>query len=168
MAGYLDREAQPIVDGWLDTGDLGFLLEGELVLTGRAKDVIVLRGRNHAPQDLERAVDEVEGVRTGCAIAVGRVSEEGEQVLLFVEARTPREGLAEDCVRAVQAATGLRPDLVQLVEPGTLPRTSSGKLRRSEALRRWESGELTPPQSVTPLRLAGVLARSALARWRHG
>lgn len=168
MAGYLDRTEQPIVDGWLDTGDLGFVFEGELVITGRAKDVIVLRGRNHAPQDLERAVDEVEGVRTGCAVAVGRVSEAGEQVLLFVEVREPREGMADDCMRAVQAATGLRPDLVQLLEPGTLPRTSSGKLRRGEAMRRWEAGELTPPESVTALRLAGALARSALARWRHG
>ena len=168
MAGYLDRQVQPIVDGWLDTGDLGFVFEGELVITGRAKDVIVLRGRNHAPQDLERAVDEVEGVRTGCAVAVGRVSELGEQVLLFVEVRVPREGMAKDCLEAVQGATGLRPDLVQLLEPGTLPRTSSGKLRRAEALRRWEADALTPPESVTPLRLAGAMARSALARWRHG
>jgi len=168
MAGYLDRDRQPIVDGWLDTGDLGFLIDGELVITGRAKDVIVLRGRNHAPQDLERAVDDVPGVRTGCAVAVGRVSENGEQVLVFVEARSPREGMADDCIRAIQGATGLRPDLVQLLEPGTLPRTSSGKLRRGEALKRWEAGELTPPQSVTALRLAGALARSALARWRHG
>ncbi len=168
MLGYLNRAIQPIVDGWLDTGDLGFLHNGELVVTGRGKDVIVLRGRNHAPQDIERAVDTVEGARTGCAVAVGRISQEGEQLLVFVEVRTPREGLADDCIRAIQAASGLRPDLVQLLDPGTLPRTSSGKLRRSESLRRWEAGELAAPQSVTPIRLAGALARSALARWRHG
>jgi len=168
MQGYLDRDTQPIVDGWLDTGDLGFLYDGELVVTGRGKDIIVLRGRNHAPQDIERAVDDVEGARTGCAVAVGRISQDGEQLLVFVEVRTPREGLADDCIRAIQAACGLRPNLVQLLEPGTLPRTSSGKLRRSEALRRWESGKLAAPHSVTPIRLAGALARSALARWRHG
>ncbi len=167
MQGYLDRETQPIVDGWLDTGDLGFLVDGELVITGRAKDVIVLRGRNHAPQDIERAVDGVEGVRTGCAVAVGRVGENGEELIVFVEARTPREAMAEDCVRAIQGAVGLKPDLVAVLAPGTLPRTSSGKLRRGEALRRWEDGSLTPPDAVTPLRLAGALARSALARWRH-
>ncbi len=167
MKGYLNRDEQPIVDGWLDTGDLGFLWEGELVITGRAKDIIVHRGQNHAPQDLERAVDPVEGVRTGCAIAVGEVSESGEQLLIFVEVRTAREGMAEDVAQAVRKASGLSPDLVLLLEPGTLPRTSSGKLRRAEALRRWQAKTLTPPDKVTALRMAGVLARSALARWRH-
>ena len=166
MQGYLDRTEQPIVDGWLDTGDLGFLAEGELVVTGRAKDVIVLRGRNHAPQDIERVVDTVDGTRTGCAVAVGHVTEQGERLLVFVEARTPRGDLADACMRAIQAATGLRPDLVLILEPGTLPRTSSGKLRRGLALRRWLDGTLTPPESVTMLRLAGAMARSTLARWR--
>jgi acyl-CoA synthetase (AMP-forming)/AMP-acid ligase II len=167
MKGYLDRDEQPIVDGWLNTGDLGFLTRGELVITGRAKDVIVLRGRNHAPQDLERAVDPVEGIRTGCAVAVGVVGEQGEQLIVFVEARSPREDLARDCLHAIQKATGLRPDLVLVLEPGTLPRTSSGKLRRGESLRRWQAGTLVPPQSVSVLKLAGTMARSTLARWRH-
>jgi fatty-acyl-CoA synthase len=167
MKGYLDREAQPIVDGWLHTGDLGFLHKGELVVTGRAKDIIVLRGKNHAPQDIERSVDSVEGVRTGCAVAVGDVGEKGEQLLVFVEARDTRTDLADDCMRAIQAATGLRADLVLILEPGTLPRTSSGKLRRGESLRRWKAGELVPPEAVSVLQLAGVMARSTLARWRN-
>jgi acyl-CoA synthetase (AMP-forming)/AMP-acid ligase II len=167
MTGYQDRDEQPIVDGWLDTGDRGFLHEGALVITGRAKDLIVLRGRNHAPQDIERAVDPVDGVRAGCAVAVANIGENGEELLVFVEVRTPRQGLAEDCSKAVLAATGLRPDLVLLLEPGTLPRTSSGKLRRGEALRRYQADALLPPDAVTPVRLAGALARSALARWRH-
>ena len=166
MQGYLDRTEQPIVDGWLDTGDLGFIDQGELVVTGRAKDIIVLRGKNHAPQDIERAVDPVEGVRTGCTVAVGDVGERGERLLVFVEARTPRTSLADDCMRAIQSATGLRADLVLVLEPGTLPRTSSGKLRRSESLRRFHSGELVPPKAVTVVRLAGAMARSTLARWR--
>ena len=167
MKGYLDRDEQPIVDGWLDTGDLGFLVDGALVVTGRAKDIIVLRGRNHAPQDIERAVDIVDGVRTGCAVAVGHVGEDGEQLFVFVEARTPREALADDCIRAIRSATGLQPDLVLVLEPGTLPRTSSGKLRRGESLRRWRANELVPPESVSVVRLMGAMARSTLARWRH-
>lgn len=163
MAGYLDREAQPIRDGWLDTGDLGFIVDGELFISGRAKDVIILRGQNHAPHDIEQAVDVVEGVRAGCAVAVGDLTEDGERLLVFVEYRdAPRPDLAADCHKAITAATGLSPDLVLALAPGTLPRTSSGKLRRAEALRRHTAGELTAPEKVTPWLIAGAMARSVL------
>ncbi len=166
MQGYLGRDVQPIVDGWLDTGDLGVIVDGELVITGRAKDVIIQRGHNHAPHDLERALDVVEGVRTGCAAAVADLTEDGERVLIFVEVREVREGQADACTQAVRAATGLTPDLVVLLEPGTLPRTSSGKIRRAETLHRFREGTLTPPRAVTPTMLAGVLATSWLAHLR--
>lgn len=162
MSGYLGRATQPFdAEGWLDTGDLGFFDAGALVICGRAKDTIVLRGQNHHPHDLERAVDGVPGVRTGCAVAVGHISEEGEQVIVFVEVRAPEAGQAEACRAAIRAATGVDPDLVVLLEPGTLPRTSSGKLRRGEALRQYLAGALLPPEQVTPLLLAGAMARSA-------
>jgi acyl-CoA synthetase (AMP-forming)/AMP-acid ligase II len=167
MAGYLGRSEQPIVDGWLDTGDLGLLMDGELFITGRAKDVIVIRGQNHRPWEVERAADAVEGVRTGCSAAVGDASEGPERLLLFVEARAPRPELAEQCKKAVQAATGLEAALVVVLEPGTLPRTSSGKIRRAETRKQWLAGTLAPPDSVGPLLLAGALARSAWARFRH-
>ena len=77
MKGYLGDLPDPVVDGWLDTGDLGFLWEGELYITGRAKDVIVLRGRNHAPHEFEAAVSRLSGIHTGCVVAVGEVTEEG-------------------------------------------------------------------------------------------
>ncbi|HEX6863871.1 MAG TPA: AMP-binding protein, partial [Thermoanaerobaculia bacterium] len=73
MDGYLnapEATARALRDGWLDTGDLGFLRGGELYLTGRAKDVIILRGRNYAPEEIERSLESVPGVRTGCAVAV--------------------------------------------------------------------------------------------------
>ena len=162
MRGYLNEQAQPIVDGWLDTGDLGFLRGGELYISGRDKDVVILRGRNHSPQDLEGALDGLEGVRPGCVIAVGMVDAEGERLVLFVEVRAPQPDLAEACRRAVLAHSGLDPSLVVLLEPGTLPRTSSGKLRRAEALRQWQAGLLLPPERVTPWLLAGALAKSAL------
>jgi acyl-CoA synthetase (AMP-forming)/AMP-acid ligase II len=169
MVGYLGRDAQPFDGPWLDTGDLGFVDEGELVIVGRAKDVIVHRGRNHAPQDLERAADAVPGVRTGCVVAVGDLAEGAERVVVLVEVRERHPGQADAVVAAVRAATGVTPDLVVLLDPGTLPRTSSGKLRRAEALARLRAGTLLPPAEVTPLRLAGALARSFLghlrARW---
>jgi acyl-CoA synthetase (AMP-forming)/AMP-acid ligase II len=166
LHSYFGRADRPVVEGWLDTGDLGARWEGELFLTGRAKDLIILRGQNHLPQDFERAADAVPGVRTGCSAAVAAHSEEGERLVLFVEARSggeaTAEGLAEACRRAVLAATGVEPHLVLVLEPGTLPRTSSGKMRRGEALRRWQAGSLTPPDKVGPWMMAGALARSAL------
>ncbi|MFN7145984.1 MAG: FAD-dependent monooxygenase, partial [Myxococcota bacterium] len=92
MRGYLhqpERTAAVLRDGWLDTGDLGFLHGGELFLTGRAKDVLILRGRNHAPHEIEQAVDIVEGVRAGCAAAVAWRPEDAEEerLVVFVEVR---------------------------------------------------------------------------------
>ena len=189
FAGYLhqpERTAEVLVNGWLDTGDLGFLHHGELYLTGRAKDVVILRGQNHAPHEIEQAVDGVEGVRTGCAAAVAWLPEgaEGEHLLLFVEMKAeivqapwrsqrpeagvgpPSGDVADRCAAAVLAATGLDPALVVLLTPGTLPRTSSGKIRRGEALRRWLAGELFPPEEVNAWRLAGALAKGTIAHWR--
>jgi acyl-CoA synthetase (AMP-forming)/AMP-acid ligase II len=173
MEGYLDdplATARVLRDGWLDTGDLGFLAEGELYLTGRAKDVVILRGRNHAPEEIERAVEGIPGVRTGCAVAASWLPEdaEGERLVLFVEAARqagPEElaELPEACRAAVLGATGLAVDEVEVLRPGTLPRTSSGKLRRAETLRLWLAGELTPPEPVTAFRMAGAMARSGLA-----
>ncbi|MEM7481126.1 MAG: fatty acyl-AMP ligase [Acidobacteriota bacterium] len=173
MEGYLNRPratAEALVDGWLDTGDLGFLRHGELYLTGRAKDLVVLRGRNHAPEEIEHPVYGVAGVRSGCAAAVSWLPEgEGqEELVLFVETARDAtdeeiEGLPEACRRAVLAAAGVAPDRVVPLEPGTLPRTTSGKLRRQEALRLYLGEELTPPNRVTPIGMLGALARSGFA-----
>jgi acyl-CoA synthetase (AMP-forming)/AMP-acid ligase II len=180
MAGYLgrpDMTREVVRDGWFDTGDLGFLFDGELYLTGRAKDVIILRGRNHSPVEVEAAMDGVPGVRTGCAVAASWLPDgaEGEQLLVLVEAGrevAPQAypAVAEACGAAVRAATGLAPDIVEVLTPGSLPRTSSGKLRRQESLRRYLEDELTPPEPVTALRMIGAVARSGieLARTRWG
>ena len=181
MDGYLgdpEATARALRDGWLDTGDLGFLREGELYLTGRAKDVVILRGRNYAPEEIERAVEGVPGVRAGCVVAASWLPEDasGEALALFVEASraaTAAElaALPEACREAVLGATHLSPDRVVVLAPGTLPRTSSGKLRRGETLRLHLAGELTAPDPVTPLRLAGAMARSSRAyarmRWER-
>jgi len=173
MDGYLDQPeatAEVLRDGWLDTGDLGFLHDGQLFLTGRAKDLLILRGRNHSPHEVEDAVAEVSGARAGCAVAVSWLPEGdiGERLLLLVEARRDVPGsaypqIASECAAAVRAAAGLHPDRVEVLAAGTLPRTSSGKLRRAETLRRWLAGELDPPAPVTPLRVLAAAARSRLA-----
>jgi len=169
MEEYLGQPeaTRAVLDGgWLDTGDLGFVQDGELVVCGRVKDVVVLRGANHAPQEFEDALDGVSGVRTGCAVALGFVPPggDGEELLLLVETTSgARPDLVDRIRAAVAERTGVRPHTVQLLAPGTLPRTSSGKLRRSEALRRWATDALHPPARVTAVRLVGEMLRSALA-----
>ncbi len=179
MEGYLEdpeATARSLVEGWLDTGDRGFVHEGGLYLTGREKDVLILRGRNHAPHEVEQAVDQIPGVRTGCAAAVSYRPEGAptEKLVLFVEhtrevQRGEREALPERCTRAVRQVAGLNVDEVVTLAPGTLPRTSSGKIRRGEALRRHLAGELRAPDDIGPIKLVGAMLRSswALARTRR-
>ena len=173
MAGYLhqpERTAATIVDGWLDTGDLGFVCDGEIYICGRTKDVVIIRGRNYAPHEIEQALDAVPGARPGCAAAVGHREEDAEEerLIVFVEARAPGPSLAMRCHGAILTTTGLDAGLVVVLAPGTLPRTSSGKIRRGETLRRWLAGALTPPGKVTSWMLAGELAKGMLAHWRRG
>jgi acyl-CoA synthetase (AMP-forming)/AMP-acid ligase II len=170
MCGYFGNEqasAQAIQDGWLDTGDVGFELGGELYVCGRAKDVVIIRGANHAPQEFEECLEQVEGLRTGCAVALGVVPEpSGSEELLILAERAggpADETLPERVRAAIVERTGIRPHTVEILQPGTLPRTSSGKLRRQEALRRYLAGELTPPKKVTARSVAAEMARGAAA-----
>ncbi len=176
MDGYLgepELTALALRGGWLDTGDLGFIHQGELFVTGRKKDVLILRGRNHAPHPLEQACDVVAGVRTGCVAAASYRPEgaPGERLLLFVEHASDAtaeqiEALPQACIDEVLRVTGLKADLVLELSPGTLPRTSSGKIRRGQALALWRAGELVPPDQVGLLKVAGIMAGSALAYLR--
>jgi len=165
--GQAEATLRALAGGWLDTGDLGFVEEGELYLHGRAKDVVILRGANHAPDDLEAPLEGVAGLRRGCAVAVGFEPDgEGEELLVLAERRpgvAEENGLAEAARRAILERTGVRAHTVVLLAPGTLPRTSSGKLRRGEALRRFLAGELSPPRRPTAVAMVGAVARSALA-----
>ncbi|MGA8892103.1 MAG: AMP-binding protein, partial [Anaeromyxobacteraceae bacterium] len=149
MQGYLGDAAgtdRALRDGWLDTGDLGFHAGGELFVHGRARDLVIVRGQNHAPDEFEACLAGVDGLRPGCAVALGFLPEggDGEELLLLAE-RTrdagPDDELLERAIReAVLSRTGVRPHTVRLLAPGTLPRTSSGKMRRGEALRRFQAG----------------------------
>ncbi|TQM77990.1 acyl-CoA synthetase (AMP-forming)/AMP-acid ligase II [Saccharothrix saharensis] len=135
---------------WLRTGDLGALRTGELYVVGRIKDLIVIDGRNHYPQDVEAAATEADDViRRGHVAAFAVPSDGGEALVVVAErtARTPRESVDQSRVRArVRAAVSRRYDVrvrdVLVVEPGSVPRTSSGKLSRSACRDRYLAGDL--------------------------
>ena len=139
-----DATAALFRDGWLCTGDLGYVVDGELVLCGRIKDVIIVGGRNVFPEDIERAVGALDGVRAGNVIAFGVEGYKGkESVVVVAEVRTDDA----DAVRhAIHHRTldvcGLPPRDVMLVHAGTLPKTSSGKLQRAKCREQYLDEEL--------------------------
>jgi fatty-acyl-CoA synthase len=132
-------------DGWLRSGDLGYLVDGELVICGRIKDLIIVGGRNVYPEDVERAAATVEGVRAGNVIAFAVDGRRGKEALVVVaESKDPDlEGVRAAVAGRVREVVGLPPEEVVLVEPGTLPKTSSGKLQRSLCRSRYLSAALS-------------------------
>ncbi|MAM39191.1 MAG: acyl-CoA synthetase [Erythrobacter sp.] len=137
-----------LVDGWLDTGDMGYLGDGYLFIVGRAKDMIIINGKNHWPQDIEWAVEQLPGFNHGDIAAFSIETENGEEapaVLVHCRVSEPDERikLRDQIADKVRGVTGMS-CVVELVPPRTLPRTSSGKLSRAKAKRLYLSGELQP------------------------
>ena len=151
MVGYYrDPEATEacMKDGWLDTGDMGYMSGGYIFIVGRAKDMIIINGKNHWPQDIEWAVEQLPGFKSGdiAAFAItGPSGEETPAVLVHCRVSDPQERgrLRDDIRERVRAITGITP-VVELVPPRTLPRTSSGKLSRTKARNLYLTGEIVP------------------------
>jgi fatty-acyl-CoA synthase len=131
-------------EGWLCTGDLAYLLDGELVICGRIKDVIIVGGRNVFPEDIERAVGEIEGVRNGNVIAFGVDGYKGkETVIVVAEVKSDQLDQVRQAIHhSALEVSGLPPRDIMLVKPGTLPKTSSGKLQRAKCRESYLLGEL--------------------------
>ncbi|HKA83194.1 MAG TPA: AMP-binding protein [Acidimicrobiales bacterium] len=146
-----DANAQLFHEGWLRTGDLAYLLDGQLVMCGRIKDVIIVGGRNLFPEDVERAVGQLDGVRAGNVIAFGVDGDRGRESLVVVaESRAVDDDVAalrRRVAEQVRDAIGVPARDVVLVAPGTLPKTSSGKLQRSLCRRQYRDGRLAPVDS---------------------
>jgi fatty-acyl-CoA synthase len=135
-------------DGWLDTGDMGYLSEGSLYIVGRAKDMIIINGKNHWPQDIEWAVEQIPGFKAGDIAAFSITTPGGEETpAVLVQCRTSdaeERGRLRDAIRErVRSITGMN-CVVELVPPRTLPRTSSGKLSRAKARSLYLTGEIQP------------------------
>ena len=151
MVGYFrDPEATEacLVDGWLDTGDMGYQVDGYLFIVGRAKDMIIINGKNHWPQDIEWAVEQLPGFNHGDIAAFSVETENGEEapaVLVHCRVSDPVARIElRDMIRdKVRSITGMN-CIVELVPPRTLPRTSSGKLSRAKAKKLYLSGEIEP------------------------
>ncbi|EAQ28966.1 acyl-CoA synthase [Erythrobacter sp. NAP1] len=133
---------------WLDTGDMGYMADGYLFIVGRAKDMIIINGKNHWPQDIEWAVEQLPGFNHGDIAAFALETEGGEEapaVLVHCRVSDPVERLKlrEQISDKVRSVTGMS-CVVELVPPRTLPRTSSGKLSRAKAKKLYLSGEIVP------------------------
>ncbi len=135
-------------DGWLYTGDMGYLSDGYIYIVGRAQDMIIINGRNHWPQDIEWAVEQLPGFKAGDIAAFAITTPGGEETpAVLVQCRTSdtdeRARLRDAIRERVRAITGLQ-CVVELVPPRTLPRTSSGKLSRAKARNLYLTGEIQP------------------------
>jgi 1-acyl-sn-glycerol-3-phosphate acyltransferase len=165
--GYLHDEtaSRELFRGdWLDTGDMGYIVGGDLFVTSRVKDLIKRAGRNIYPYEVERAVGAVAGVRRGCVAAFGVAGDALTERLIVVaetaEAERTHAQLRDGVERAVSQVLGFAPDDVALVRPDTVPKTASGKIRRPACRQLYERGELQRPAVAVPLQYARL--------WWHG
>ena len=151
MAGYFrDPEATDacMADGWLDTGDMGYMSDGYVYIVGRAKDMIIVNGKNHWPQDIEWAVEQLPGFKAGDIAAFAITTPGGEETpAVLVQCRSSDEHervrLREEIRERVRSVTGMN-CVIELIPPRTLPRTSSGKLSRAKARNLYLNGDLKP------------------------
>lgn len=162
MAGYFEmpEETRAVLDpdGWLNTGDIGYLAEGSLTITGRQKDLIIIRGRNIWPQDIEHIAETQPEVRSGGAVAFAAPDAEGDDTcVLLVECRETqperRAELSARLAQLVQRELALE-CRVELVPMHYLPRTSSGKLSRARARQLFVADQNDPQQAAGGDRVA--------------
>lgn len=169
-----EATASTFREGALYTGDLGYVWQGEVYITGRMKDLIIQNGRNIHPQSVEWAVADLPGVRPGNVVAFSRPGADTEEIVLALETRPDAPAdLAEQVAAAVQSHLALKVADVVLLEAGTLPKTSSGKLQRRQARTLYLTGQLgrtgsrTPGAAADKVTVAKHLAKGLLSRAKN-
>jgi fatty-acyl-CoA synthase len=160
--------------GWLNSGDRGYRADGEIFITGRVKDLILKAGRNLYPHEIEEITGGVAGVRKGCVVAFGAADATAGTERLVVVAETrerdsaARQRIAAAITQSVATTMGLPPDAVELLPPHSIPKTSSGKLRRNQARELYLAGTLgtaAPPAWLQVARLAMAGGARTVGQW---
>jgi acyl-CoA synthetase (AMP-forming)/AMP-acid ligase II len=168
MSGYFEDEratSAAVQDGWLRTGDLGYFAEGDLFVTGRAKDVIIVHGEKYFAEDIEASLEGLDGVRPGGCVAFGVYDEDQAQDRVVIVLETKVEGgearaaLTKNVRDLVLQAYGVRVDEVFLAKPGWVPKTSSGKRQRSLCRANYLAQRFAP-ERTGKLKQALVAARA--------
>jgi 1-acyl-sn-glycerol-3-phosphate acyltransferase len=153
---------------WANSGDRAYRADGEIFVTGRVKDIIIKGGRNLYPHEVEELAARAEGIRKGCIVAFGVTDESSGTEKLVVVAETrerdfaKRAALAASVTEFVSQGLGLPPDRVELIPPGSIPKTSSGKLRREETKQLYIAGTLSASRAPAWLQIARLGISSAL------
>jgi 1-acyl-sn-glycerol-3-phosphate acyltransferase len=153
---------------WVNSGDRAYRADGEIYVTGRVKDIIIKGGRNLYPHEVEELAARAEGIRKGCIVAFGLTDEATGTEKLVVVAETRERGAARRAALAstvtdlVSRGLGLPPDRVELIPPGSIPKTSSGKLRREETKQLYLAGTLSASRAPAWLQIARLGTGSAL------
>jgi fatty-acyl-CoA synthase len=160
-------------NAWVNSGDRAYRADGEIYVTGRVKDIIIKGGRNLYPHEVEELAARAEGIRKGCIVAFG-VKDEAtgtEKLVIAAESRerdaTKRAAIAAAVTEKVSGGLGLPPDRVEIIPPGSIPKTSSGKLRREETKQLYLAGTLSaaiPPAWMQIARLAAASAARTIGR----
>lgn len=167
-----EATAELVEHGWLNTGDLGYWADGYLYITGRRKDVIIAGGRNIYPQEVEETAADVPGVRRGSVAAFGSYDAAAgtERLVVVVETRErdpeARARIRSEVAGRIADLAGVTPEVV-LAEPGTIPKTSSGKIRRSATRDLYEQGRLARGRRAATWQWARLMAANAAWRARR-
>jgi len=152
---------------WVNSGDRAYRANGEIFVTGRVKDIIIKGGRNIYPHEVEELAARAEGIRKGCIVAFGLKDEKaGTEKLIVVAESRERERVRRSAVTAavteqVSQGLGLPPDLVELIPPGSIPKTSSGKLRREETKQLYLAGKLSSGKAPAWVQISKLAAAGA-------
>lgn len=153
---------------WVNSGDRAYQADGEIFVTGRVKDIIIKGGRNLYPHEVEELAARAEGIRKGCIVAFG-LRDEGsgtEKLVVVAESReqdaSRRSAIAAAITENVAQGLGLPPDRVELIPPGSIPKTSSGKLRREETKQLYLTGTLSARRAPAWLQIARLGSASAV------
>jgi acyl carrier protein len=153
---------------WVDTGDRAYRVEDEIFVTGRIKDIIIKGGRNLYPHEVEELAGRVDGIRKGCVVAFGLkdIGSGTEKLVVVAESRetdrSRRSAIAAAVTHEISQGLGLPPDRVELIPPGSIPKTSSGKLRREETGKLYMAGTLAAKKAPAWLQIARLGAAGAL------